>query len=129
MFFGRAAALGHPVGSFYFGRWLTKQGEHERAYAFYEEGACSNHLPSVFRVGYSLARGRGVSADLRRAYEILGIAARRGHAYALREIAVQDLRGGRGLFRMSIGLIEFLAAVCWGVVVSIFNKDSDLLRG
>ena len=129
MFFEKAAALGDPTGSFYFGRWLTKQGEHERAYAFYQKGERSKHLPSVFRVGYSLSRGRGVPPDLQRAYEVLGIAARQGHAYALREIAIQDLRGGRGVLCRPIGLVEFLAALCWGVAVSIFNKDSDLLRG
>ena len=128
-FFEQAAAQDHPIGSFYFARWLTKQGEHERAYAFYQDGARRNHLPSVFRVGYSLARGRGVPTDLRRAYKTLGVAARQGHAFAMREIAIQDLRGRRGFVFRPIGAIEFLVAVCWGVVVSLFRTDSDLLRG
>ena len=128
-YYERAAALGNPVGCFYFGRWLTRAGEHKSAYEFYLRGADGNHVPSMFRVGLSLARGKGVAVDLQRAYDVLSIAAMRGHAYALRELAVQDLRGGRGLLWMPIGLVEFVAALCWGVAVSIFNKDSDLLRG
>jgi TPR repeat protein len=128
-YFRRAAALGNPLGCFYFGRWLTKTGKHAQAYGFYSQGAQSSHLPSMFRVGYSLARGHGVNVDPRRAYAILKAAARRGHAYALREMALQDLRGGRGLLWMPIGFLEFALALCWGVAVSMFNKDSDLLRG
>ncbi|MEO8024658.1 tetratricopeptide repeat protein [Polaromonas sp.] len=128
-YYERAAALGNPLGCFYFGRWLTKMGEHERAYRFYSQGAQSGNLPSTFRVGYSLARGKGVNVDLQRAYEMLKAAAMQGHAYALREMGVQDLRGGRGLLWMPIGLLEFVLALCWGVAVSVFNKDSDLLRG
>jgi len=128
-YYERAAALGNSVGCFYFGRWLTRAGEHKLAYEFYLRGADGNHVPSMFRVGLSLARGKGVAVDLQRAYDVLSSAAMRGHAYALRELAVQDLRGGRGLLWMPIGLVEFVAALCWGVAVSIFNKDSDLLRG
>jgi hypothetical protein len=128
-YYERAAALGHPVGCFYFGRWLTKAGEHALAYSFYLQGAQSDHLPSRFRAGYSLARGKGVCIDLRRAYEMLKAAAMRGHAYALREMAVQDLRGSRGPLWMPIGALEFVLAICWGVAVSVVNKDSDLLRG
>lgn len=128
-YYERAAALGNPVGSFYFGRWLTKTGDHARAFDFYSQGARSQHLPSIFRVGYSLARGKGVNPDLQQAYPMLITAAVRGHAYALREMALQDLRGGRGLLWMPIGICEFVLALCWGVVVSMYNKDSDLLRG
>ncbi|MDR6536028.1 tetratricopeptide repeat protein [Variovorax soli] len=129
IYYERAAALGHPAGCFYFGRWLTKSGEHAQAYACYAKGAQAKHLPSMFRVGYSLARGKGVNVDLRDAYTMLKAAASRGHAYALREMALQDLRGGRGLLWIPIGLLEFLLALCWGIAVSMFNKDTDLLRG
>lgn len=124
-----AAALGHPVGSFHFGRWLTKAGEHKKANGFYLRGMQGQHLPSMFRVGYSLARGKGIDVDLRRAYEVLKTASMQGHAYALREMAILDTRGGRGLLWVPIGLVEFVVALFWGVAVSIFNKDSDLLRG
>jgi TPR repeat protein len=128
-YYERAAALGNAGGCFYYGRWLTKVGEHERAYGFYSQGEKCGHLPSTFRVGYSLARGKGVNVDLPRAYEALKAAAAHGHAYALREIAVQDLRGGRGLPWIPIGFLGFVAALFWGTAVSMFNKDSDLLRG
>jgi uncharacterized protein len=67
-YYGRAATLESAVGSFYFGRWLTKKNDHVRAYSFYQRGAERDHLPSLFRVGYSLARGKGISVNLSQAY-------------------------------------------------------------
>jgi uncharacterized protein len=128
-YYERAAALGSPVGCFYYGRWLTKAGEHSAAYNYYSHGARSKHFPSMFRVGLSLARGKGVSADSRRAYKMLCEVAAHGHAYALREIAIQDMLGNRGVLWIPIGVIEFFCAFCWGVIISIVNKDSDLIRG
>lgn len=59
-YYERAAVHGHPLGCFYFGRWLTRSGEHAKAYRFYAMGAERQHVPSMFRVGYSLAHGKGV---------------------------------------------------------------------
>lgn len=128
-YYERAATFGNPVGSFYYGRWLTKEGEHSIAYQYYLRGAQRRHSPSMFRVGLALARGKGVAIDLPNAYKVLCDAARHGHAYALREIAIQDMRGARGILWMPVGLIEFVAALLWGILISIVNKDSDLIRG
>ncbi|MGJ7583096.1 tetratricopeptide repeat protein, partial [Variovorax sp. RHLX14] len=127
VYYERAAAHRHPLGCFYYGRWLTRAGEHAKAYRFYARGAERRHLPSMFRVGYSLAHGKGVSLDLRRSYEVLKDAAMHGHAFALRELGLQDLRGRRGIVWQPIGLVEILAAVCWGFMVAVVNDDSDLL--
>ncbi|WP_280806774.1 tetratricopeptide repeat protein [Variovorax boronicumulans] len=126
-YYERAAAHGHPLGCFCFGRWLTKAGEHTKAYRFYAMGADRQHLPSMFRVGYSLAHGKGISQDLQRSYKVLKEAAMHGHAFALRELGLQDLRGRRGIVWRPIGLVEILAAVCWGFMASMVNDDSDLL--
>lgn len=122
-----AAAHGHPMGCFYLGRWLTRAGEHARAYRFYAMGAERQHLPSMFRIGYSLAHGKGVSPDFQRSRKVLQEAAMQGHAFALRELGLQDLRGKRGLAWRPIGLVGVLAAVCWGFIVSMVNDDSDFL--
>src|SRR5438552_18709105 len=70
-YYERAASLGNPLGRFYFARWLTRQGLHEQAYPLYVLSADVGYLPAVFRVGYSLARGKGVARDLVKAYGAL----------------------------------------------------------
>lgn len=126
-YYERAAAHGHPLGCFYFGRWLTRAGDHARAYRFYAMGAERRHLPSMFRVGYSLAHGKGVPVDVNRSYIVLKEAAVRGHAFALRELGLQDLRGKRGVAWQLMGVVEIIAAVCWGFMVSMVNDDSEFL--
>ena len=128
-YFERAASLGSPIGCFYYGRWLTKTGKHTEAYPLYLKSAKDGYLPSMFRVGYSLAHGEGVPIDRQSAYKILSSAALRGHVYALREIAVQDLKGGRGIIGIPLGLIEFILAFFSGIYLSMINDNSDLLRG
>lgn len=58
-----------------------------------------------------------------------GKATYRGHMFALREIAVQDWRGGRGFAWRFAAPVEFGAAVIAGMIVSLFDRDSDRLRG
>lgn len=128
LFYERAAALGNPVGCFYFGRWLTRIGRHEQALSLYRRAADAGYLPAIVRVGYSLMRGKGATVNLRQGYEFLVAAARRGHVFALRELAVQDWRGGRGLMWRSAAPIEFLVALIGGIAISIVDKDSDRLR-
>ena len=128
-YYEKAASLGSPLGCFYFGRWLTKNGNHAAAYEQYLRGSAANHLPSKFRVGYSLARGHGITANLPLAYDVLIGASSRGHAYAIRELGIQDLRGGRGGLYVLVGLFELVAALIWGVGVACVRSDSELLLG
>lgn len=127
--YARASALGNPIGSFYYGRWLTKSGDHAGAYRMYLSAAQVKYLPAVFRVGYSLVRGKGVAVDFDRGYRLLMDAALRGHIFALREIAVQNWSGARGpLLRVS-SLVLFPMAVMAGLLIGAINRYSDRLRG
>jgi uncharacterized protein len=125
----RAAALGNPVGCFYFGRWLTKNGDHTTALRLYRESAKTGYLPAVFRVGYSLVRGKGAAVSMTPGYEFLEEAAAKGHAFALRELAVQDWLGARGFYKRIAAPGKFVVAVLTGAALSIWNRDSDRLRG
>jgi hypothetical protein len=55
------------------------------------------------------------------------MAAREGHAYALRELAIHDLRRVRGVLWIPIGIVECVAAFFLGIAIALANKDLDLL--
>jgi len=124
----RAAALGNPVGTFYRARWLTKNGEHEKAFGLYQVAAKAQHLPSIFRVGYSFSRGAGVGPNLDKAYDSLRKAAAQGHILAMREIAVLDLAGQRGSFNRLLSPFRFLTMLIRGFFLQAVDRHSDRLR-
>jgi uncharacterized protein len=126
--FERAAALGSVQGQFYYGRYLTRIGRLDEACTLYRSAAKAGHLPSIFWVGYALARGQGVDRDVKEAYWYLLQAAKRGHVHALREIALLDMGGNRGPFWRLPGLVEFIVAIAAAFVLALINRESDLLR-
>lgn len=70
---------------------------------------------------------RTASSNLRAIRAQRRIAFRERRESALRELGLQGLRGKRGVAWLPIGVLEVLAAVCWGFMVSMVNDDSDLL--
>lgn len=126
--FERAAALGSTQGQFYYARYLTKIGRHSEALPFYRRSAESGHLPSIFWVGYASARGQGVSLNINDGYRFLLRAAKKGHVHALREVAVLDLKGCRGLTWQLVAPVEFFIAVVNAFVLAHLCRESDLLR-
>ena len=127
-FYERAAALGSAIGSFYHGRWLTRSGDHAGAYRMYLVGARAKYVPSICRVGHSLVRGKGVAQDLKKGYAFLTEAALRGHVFALREIAVQDWKGSRGVLGRAFSLLLFPVVVVYGLIIGLFDGHSDRFR-
>lgn len=126
--FEKAAALGSIEGQFYYARYLTKIGRDKEAYPLYRRAAESGHLPSIFWVGYSFARGQGVDLNIDSGYRYLLRAARRGHVHALREVAVLDIKGYRGLTWQLVAPVEFCLAVASAYVLALVNSKSDLVR-
>lgn len=124
-FYERAAALGSVLGSFCHGRWLTRAGDHAGAYRMYLIGARANYPPSLFRVGYSLVRGMGVSPDQKKGYSFLTEAALRGHVFALREIAVQDWRGSRGPLARVFSIALFPIVALYGLIIGLIDRHSE----
>lgn len=126
--FEKAAALGSAQGSFHLARYLTSLGRHQEARRYYATAAHAEHLPSIFWMGHSAARGKGTQVDQAEAYKYLTRAAKRGHVYAIRELGVLDMSGGRGVMARPLGVVEFIAAGVAAFVLAIVNKESDLLR-
>lgn len=125
--FEKAAALGSAHGNFYLARYLTSLGRHQEAHSHYARAAQTGHLPSIFWMGHSAARGKGTRADPAEAYRYLTLAAKRGHVWALRELGLLDMKGGRGFAARPLGVVEFLVALVAGLVLGMINKDSERL--
>ncbi len=95
--------------------------------AWYRVAATQQDIPSLFRVGYSLTRGKGTAVNLEKGYEYLNSAAKKGHVFALREISLQDLKGGRGLLGRVGGPFLFLFSILLGLIVALRDRFSERL--
>lgn len=124
-FLSRAAARGNPRGQFYLARLLSSQGKHDAALPLYRQAAARDYLPAVFRVGHSLVYAKGTAADMEEGVKWLTLAAGRGHAYAMRDLAVQEMRGRCGWFALPLGAARFCLAIVWGTWVYHSDKHSE----
>lgn len=125
--FQRSASLGSARGAFYYGRFLTSQGMHEDALGWYRVAAKKNDTPATFRLGYSLVRGKGAPVNLDEGYRCLIFAAKNGHVFALREIAIRDIKGGRGLPGRLAGLFSLLFSIFLGICIALRDRYSERL--
>jgi hypothetical protein len=125
--FHRAAALGSVRGAFYCGRYLTTQGEHKEALVWYKKAAFNGDVPATFRVGYSLVRGKGAKADFHSGLNYLKEAAKLGSVFAVREIAIQDIIGKRGVLHRVTGVLLYVYAIILGVTITYMKRDSERL--
>jgi len=128
LWFERAALLGSVQGAFYFGRYLTTQGKHEEALKWYRSATSKGDIASIFRVGYSLVRGKGTAIDIPQGYKYLLSAAASGNIFAKREVGILDVKGNRGFIRRITGFFGLLYVICLGIIISLINTNSDRLR-
>ncbi len=117
-------------GEFYYGRHLTSIGKHDEAIKLYKSAANKGDIPSTFRLGLSLIKGKGVPIDIPSGYKYLITAADHGHIFALREIGVLDIKGNRGIMYSIKGFWVFLYAIILGIFEGYFiDRHSVKLRG
>jgi len=126
--FKRAAELGSNLGAYYYAIYLIKNNKQEEAFKWITKAALNGDTPSIFRLGYMYVHGKGIRADLEKGLYYLELAANQGHIYAKRELAVLDMKGGRGFIKRLLGPFNFLYVLFLGFVTAIRDQYSDNLR-
>ncbi len=126
--FRQAAQLGSAVGAFYVARHLSKLGRYSAALPYYQRASDMGHLPSTFWVGYCAAKGQGADRDVNRAYQYLKVAALHGHVFAIRELALLDIRGCRGLGWRLLAPCELAIGLLGAVLLAMLVPESDRTR-
>lgn len=126
--FKRAALMGSSLGAFYYGLFLTINGEDKDAFSWYLKAAKRGDTPGIFRMGYSYIYGKGVPVDTNKGYKYLLSASAKGHLFARREIAVLDMKGNRGLIYRIKGLVQFVNTILLAFIIYHYDAHSDRLR-
>lgn len=126
--FRRAAENGSPQGAFYYGRYILKHGTKEDSIAWFQKAANQGDVPGLFRLGYAYFHGIGVENNHTKGVQLIEQAASLGHIFALRELAVIELKGYRGFTGRIHGLITLISSLILGYKVAKRDPYSERLR-
>lgn len=126
--FKRSASLGSIQGSFYYALYLIKHGKQKEAFEWIEKAALKGDIPSIFRLGYMYVHGNGTNINMDKGLYHLEFAAKSNHIYAMRELAVLDMKGYRGVVKRLLSPFKFIYTLCLGFVTVMNDQYSENLR-
>jgi len=90
----------------------------------YREAASQGYLPALWRLAWLYRQGKGVPLDINKAYALFDQAAKAGHVFAQRDLALLLLRGKRGFLEVFRGLMLLARCILDGIKVA-WKADPD----
>jgi len=124
----KAADSNSAEGQFYLGGLYRSEHQYEEAIAWLQKSVAQEYVPALYRLGRMHDIGEGVDLDKDKAYRYLEQAAKMGHLFARREVAVKMIKGRGGLINIFKGLYMFARVLCGGAKVASRDPDSDMIR-
>lgn len=121
----RAADAGSPAAQFYLGLLHRVEGAFPDALRGFEAAASQDYAPALYRLGRMYDVGEGAQIDRDKAYEYLARAARLGHLFAQREIAVKMIRGQLGFRWVPRGFFLLARVLLAGVRTGWSDPESE----
>lgn len=123
--FEYALQCGSRLATHYLASLHRAQGNAAEALRLFKDSAQSGYLPATYRAASMLLRGDGVPRDLAKAQRYLDDAARGGHVFARRDIALGDLRGTFGRRRVLRGTVSWMKAAFATAAILWRHGDED----
>ncbi|HJU04833.1 MAG TPA: tetratricopeptide repeat protein [Nitrospiraceae bacterium] len=74
------------------------------AFTWYQRAASRDYLPALWRLAWLYKQGKGVAVDQNKAYSLLERAAKSGHIFSKRDLAIMLLKGRQGFLRILKGI-------------------------
>lgn len=111
----KAAKLGSADAQFYLAKLYARKKDYAQAIHWYEAAAAKEYPPALYRLGWVYEVGRGVEPDREKAYAYYERAAKAGHLFAQKELALLLVQGQRGWLARLKGLYALLKTLTIGV--------------
>lgn len=124
----KAAETNSPEGQFYLGTLYRSKGKYLQAIEWLEKAADQKYAPALYRLGKMYDNGEGANKNHDKAYGYFEEAAKMGHVFAQREVAVKMIKGHHGVLNILKGFFMFVKLVFAGAILVSKDPDSDLLR-
>lgn len=120
-----AALMNYAFAQFKLAKLCARCDRRAEAIAWYEKAAGNNFSPAIFRLGWMLDVGKGVTIDKQRAMQLYLKAATLGHVFAERQLGLMLVRGYGGALRVPSGIRRVLNSFLRGVFIGMRNMDDE----
>ena len=124
----KAAVTDSPTGQFYMGVLQRAQKNYQEAFCWFEKAAAQDYVPAIYCLGEAYQFGEGVDVDRNKANKYFEKAAAMGHLLGQRRIAVNMIKGNRGITNIPRGLFMFARFMKSTYRLASEDPDSDLIR-
>lgn len=120
----KAAEDGVAQAQHHLGYICYQRNDFSSAYSWYQKAALQGYLPACWRLAWLYKLGKGVVVNYDKAYELFDDAAKRGHLFAKRDLALMLIQGHRGHAHVFRG-IGLLFRCILDAIHAAWNSDSD----
>lgn len=124
----RAAEAGLPEAQYRLGYVYYQRKDYSDALNCYQKAASQGYLPALWRLAWLYREGKGVTANNAKAYELFDEAAKRGHVFAKRDLALMLLRGHKGFTKVFKGIAVLFGCIVDGIKLAFKSDSDDRLR-
>lgn len=113
-YYAAAAAAGGRDEAYGFARLLSHLGRYEESAQWYRRAIAESHLGAMYALGRLAEQGKISLRGSEEARQLMRDAAKGGHVWARRYLAMRRLRGEDGVAYIPLGLIELLRTAASG---------------
>jgi hypothetical protein len=123
-----AADRGYPLAQELLGYFYYQKEDYATARDWYEMAASQNYLSAIWRLGRMHLNGKGTPVDVAKATALFEQAARQGHVFSKRDLALLLIKGRRGFRSVFSGIRLLLQSICELVPLALKDEANEKLR-
>jgi TPR repeat protein len=121
-------ARNDPDACYYAASLMFRRGNTPGALESYVRAADMGHPSAAYWASAILGGEGGLPPDPHQSAKYLKLAAGRGHMFARRDLAKQQVHAGRGLWNKVLASVKYLSAVLHGFALIAKNADDPRVR-
>lgn len=106
------------------GYMFYQANDYTSAFSWYQVAASRGYLPALWRLAWLYRQGKGVAVDQTKAYSLLEQAAKSGHIFSKRDLAVMLLKGQQGFSGIFKG-VGLLSECILDAIRILSRSESD----
>ncbi|MEX2164318.1 MAG: tetratricopeptide repeat protein [Sulfuricaulis sp.] len=122
---GRAANSGNADALYSLGVIDHRLGKYSSAIHSYQNAATLGYSAAYYQLGNMYRAGIGFEKNRDKAFELYEEAAKRGHIFARRDIALMLVKGCKGWRMVPLGCIKWLASIFTGIRTVVKDSYSE----